>query len=125
MKIIYTIFLLTIALFFNSCGKDDDYTRIEIITPANNQTFNGTTTIEVKAKIYDDGDSIMNEELLITLNNSTNSTPILDFKDTEFCFEYNLTKSFVGESGNEYKIEIKARGGHGNWTNKTIIVNCN
>lgn len=125
MKNIKLISLLTLLIFFISCSNDDKYTRIEITTPVNNQTFNGNTTVEVKAKIYDDGDSIMNEELLITLNNSTDTTPIFEFKDTEFCFEYNLSKSFVAETGKEYKIEIKARGGHGNWTKKSIIVKCN
>ncbi|SHG51644.1 hypothetical protein [Chryseobacterium vrystaatense] len=124
MKNFNSISLLTLLIFFISCRSDDHYTRIEITSPVNNQTFTGNTTVEVKAKIYDDGDSIMNEELLITLNNSTDTTPILDFKDTEFCFEYNLSKNFVAEAGKEYKIEIKAKGGHGNWTKKLIIIKC-
>jgi glycerol-3-phosphate dehydrogenase len=124
MKIIFIISLLIVSLFINSCNKGK-YTRIEIITPIDKQTYNGTTSVEVKANIDDDGDSIMNEELLITLNDSAAATPIVDFKDTKFCFEYSLIKSFVAEPGNKYKIEVKARGGHGNWTNKTIIVNCN
>ncbi|WP_131327951.1 hypothetical protein [Chryseobacterium vrystaatense] len=124
MKNFKSISLLTLLIFFISCRSDDHYTRIEITSPVNNQTFNGNTTVEVKAKIYDDGDLIMNEELLITLNNSTDTTPILDFKDTEFCFEYNLSKNFVAEAGKEYKIEIKAKGGHGNWTKKLIIIKC-
>ena len=120
MKNIKSICLLAL-IFFISCSNDDKYTRIEITSPVNNQTFNGNTNVEVKAKIFDDGDSIMNEELLITLNNSTDTTPILDFKDTEFCFEYNLYKTFVAETGKEYKIGMKLRRGHGNWRKKNII----
>ena len=111
---------------FTVCScSDNDVPGITILTPTNGQNFSVGQIVEVKVKISDDGDSIMNEELLITLNNSTDTTPILDFKDTEFCFEYNLYKTFVAETGKEYKIEIKARGGHGNWTKKTIIVKCN
>ncbi len=125
MKIIKFTSLLTFLVLFISCSDDDKYTRIEIISPIDSQIYNANTTVEVKAKIYNDGDSIMNEELLITLNNSTVTSTILDFKDTQFCFEYNLTKNFVAEAGKEYKIEIKAKGGHGNWTKKSIIVKCN
>ncbi|WP_160137700.1 hypothetical protein [Chryseobacterium sp. c4a] len=114
-----------IIISFNSCGNKDNYTRIEIMTPYNNQIFNGNTTIEINAKIFDDGDSIMNEELLVTEVNSNNGVPILDFKDNKFCFDYSLIKNFPAEAGKEYKIEIKAKGGHGNWTNKTIMVKCN
>ncbi len=125
MKVTYLFYLLMLIILFNSCSDKDNYTRIEIITPYNNQIFNGNTTIEVNAKISDDGDSIMNEELLVTEVNSNSGVPILDFKDNKFCFEYSLIKDFLAETGKEYKIEIKAKGGHGNWTNKTIMVKCN
>lgn len=126
MKIIYAFYLL-IIISFNSCSNkdNDNNTKIEIIAPYNNQIFNGNTTIEINAKISDDGDSVMNEELLVTEVNSNSSVPVLDFKDNKFCFDYTLTKNFPAETGKDYKIEIKARGGHGHWTNKTIMVKCN
>ena len=114
------LFLLFIII---SC-RENKFTTIEIISPTENQIYNGLSIVEINANILDDGDSILNEGLLVTKNNSVNSTPIIDFKDTKFCFEYNLKKSFTAEPGNEYKIEITARGGHGNLTTKTVIISC-
>ncbi|GGC94416.1 hypothetical protein GCM10011508_21930 [Flavobacterium lutivivi] len=116
-KLLIVYFFL---ILFTVCScSDDDVPGITILTPTNGQNFNAGQIVEVKVKISDDGDSIMNEELYVIHENDT----IVNFSDDEFAFDYIITESFVVENSSEYKIVARARGGHGNWGSKTIYIN--
>ena len=64
MKNIKSICLLAL-IFFISCSNDDKYTRIEITSPVNNQTFNGNTKQYTFA---------INNELIKNINTDTIAT---------------------------------------------------
>ncbi|RZJ64369.1 MAG: hypothetical protein EOO50_15840 [Flavobacterium sp.] len=115
MKKLLVLAILTALL---SCN-DDDTPGISITSPKDGETFNGGQTVQVKVKITDDGDSIMNEWLFVI---SEENDTIVNFRDDEFAFDYTITQSFQVQSNRTYKIRAKARGGHGHWGTKTIYV---
>jgi hypothetical protein len=123
MKKAYSfIFLIAFSLMFAGCGKNR-YCRIIINTPQDNQVFNRGTLINIDAKIYDDGDAIMSESLTVTTIPANDTVLVL--KDNEFTFEYPIHVSFTSAANTQYKIEVQALGGHGNWASKSVHVTCN
>ncbi|MCS3871165.1 hypothetical protein J3D55_004081 [Chryseobacterium ginsenosidimutans] len=119
----HSLFLIIISvLLINSC-TGDDYTRIEIETPTENQIFSNGSSIHIKATIYDDGDSIMSEQLIVT--SMEDNSIVKEINDNKFCFTYYIDESFVAAPNTKYKIEIKAYGGHQNLTSKVIFVQSN
>lgn len=123
MKNIRLIIICIITLFaVISCDKNK-IPVIEFISPNENQVFSAGETIHIKVKIYDDGDSIMSEELLVT--SSSGNDTVINIKKTEFKFEYLFEESFTGKSNTQYKIKVIAGGGHGNRTDKSVTIQCN
>ncbi len=118
-KIPLSIYRFLILLSINSCDYSKRVPGIQINSPVDGQIFRAGEVVEVKAKISDDGDSILNEELVVT---SGNQDTIINFIDSKFSFEYTLSDSFTATSNSTYKIEVRARGGHGNWSSKIINV---
>ncbi|MFT3702149.1 MAG: hypothetical protein QM802_07255 [Agriterribacter sp.] len=118
------LFILTIvfSIVFTNCNKNK-YCYIKINTPTDNQTFDSGALITIDATIYDDGDAIMGERLIVT-SIPANDT-IINFAEDKFTFEYLINKSFTGSTNTQYKIEIKAYGGHGNWASKSVNITCN
>ncbi|CAM4397488.1 Ig-like domain-containing protein [Flavobacterium terrigena] len=116
----YLVLLALVTII--SCDSDHKIPGIKIISPEEGQTFASGNNVNIKVKISDDGDSIMNEELfVITQSNDT----IVNIKNGDFCFEYEFDENIQVQSNTQYKIIVKARGGHGNWNSKTINIICN
>lgn len=112
--------LLTLTILSISCDSENKIPVIKIITPEEGQSFPNGSNVNISAKIFDDGDSIMNEELyVITESNDT----ILNITNSDFCFEYEFNENIQVQSNIKYKIIVKARGGHGNWNSKSIHIN--
>ncbi len=113
---------ILLVLMLLSCDDSKKVPRIYFNSPSDGQVFNGGSIAQIDVKIKDDGDAILNEELyVITSNNDT----ILNKKESEFCFEYNFYENFSVMPNEVYRIVVKSRGGHGNWTSKYIQVSGN
>lgn len=125
MKITNSYFSIFLLLLFTSCSNNSNYTRIELTSPTDNELVGHMSLVNIKGKIYEDGKLIRRIYVKVTAVNSSNGTPLLDFKDDNFHTEYDLNQQFVAASGYDYKIEIGAFGGYENWTIKKITVKCN
>lgn len=118
---LFTIVIL-FQLIFTSCSKNK-YWRIAIKSPADKQAFNSGELVNIDATIYDDGDAIMNEWLIVT--SIPGNDTIVNFEESEFTFEYSINKSFTGSANTQYKIEIRAFGGHQHWASQSVNITCN
>ncbi len=123
MKTIRAVLLFIVSLSLCSCSKKK-YTKIQLISPLENQVFATGTAVQVEAKIDDDGDLIVAEHLVVTQIDINGSSAAFEFKDNQRVSYYLLKKSFTAVSGHDYRIEVKALGGHGNWTTKTVMIKC-
>lgn len=106
LRFIPVIFLVTLL----SC--EESKPSIEILSPANGQTFAGGETIHVIAKITD-SDAIQAESIIIT---SENNDGVFNFEEHEFHGQSHvLYQTVEAPPSGSYTIEIGGYG-HSSWT---------
>ena len=112
-------FLLLLA----GCGKNDDIAPEVVVTsPADNQVFSGSQTVNVKANITDN-EGIHMVHATVTDNTTGGHMVHMETHPDEKSF--NLNESFITLPGRNYTIEIEANDHNENTTRKELHVSAN
>lgn len=122
-KVIFVFTIISAFLLLFSCNYDNRYCEITIHSPQENQVFKGGDLVNVHATILNDGDAVTGEELLV-ISYPDNDT-VFNFKENKFTGKYTLNQNFNVEANTIYKIEVKARGGHGNTATESVTIKTN
>ena len=121
MKRFYPLLALMAILF--SCGKQDEIDPvIELISPTENQTYSGGSTIQVKATITDNEGIHMVHLTVIDLSTQGHMVHFEEHFDGK---TYELNKSFPTITGRQYQIHIDAADHDDNVAVKECTVNTN
>src|SRR4029078_11701763 len=116
------LLLPLMILAFSGCGKSDELApEIVVISPANNQVFQGGQTVSVKAEISDNEGIHMIHA--ICMDNFGGH--LLHFEEHLDGKTYSLNQSFTTLPGRTYTLEIEATDHADNVTRKVIVVTTN
>ena len=112
--------ILVIALY--GCGKSDELApEVAVISPANNQVFQGGQTVSVKAEISDNEGIHMVHAICM----DETGGHLLHFEEHLDAKTYSLNQSFPTISGRTYTLDIEATDHADNVTKKVIVVKTN
>ena len=116
---------LVLTIILGACTKNADNSQgpvINVSTPSANQVFSAGQTITVTASITH---SSQIHEVKIRVRNDGTGDEILEFKTDVNATSYSFSKSFIGQAGIVYKIEVEASDYAGNETEKEFRVSVN
>ena len=121
----YLAALLSLLICSTSCTKSANKGQGPVITvtsPSSNQQFAAGQSITVSASITHTSEI---HEVKVRVRNNATGAEIFEFKVDVNATSYDLSRTFVAQSGMVYKIEIEAEDNMGNESEKefTIIVN--
>jgi hypothetical protein len=101
--------LLIVCCFFllgcskNNIKEDNVLPAIQLVSPANNQTFTGTQTVAITGTITDN-DKLA--ELHVHISNNTTGQLLIDIHRYPSAAVYSLSETFQVQSGINYKIQV-------------------
>ena len=115
------LFCMALGLFLlTSCKKDGGSKPIVTITsPTSQQTFTPGETVNITAKLEDDGDL---HSIMLMVTNKNGGTNIMHFEEHKDVKTYDLSQSFTAQAGGIYLIEVSGEDHGGNKTTSKVQV---
>ncbi len=116
------LFGLFVSCSKNNGGKDSELPAIVIVSPTNNQLFNGGETVTINATLTDNKRIA---EVHVHVTNNTSGALLMDIHRYPNSANYALSESFIAQAGIQYKIQLLVKDNSANENNASVLISCN